>query len=103
MQIADEIDVKNLETYGDSRLIVNQVRGEYEVKHEDLVTYYNTTIHPAEMFGNFYIDYVPRKKNAHADALASLAASLALPAGASEKVLVYSYDLYCLKFAFEEN
>ena len=31
MQIADEIGVKSLEAYGDSKLIVNQVRGEYEV------------------------------------------------------------------------
>ena len=31
MQIADEICVKNLEAYGDSKLIVNQVRGEYKV------------------------------------------------------------------------
>jgi len=30
----------------------------------------------------------------HADALASLAASLALPAGAIEKVFFYSHDLY---------
>ena len=37
MQIADEIGVKNLEAYDDSKLIVNQVRGEYEVRHEDLV------------------------------------------------------------------
>ena len=28
MQIADEIGVKSLEAYGDSKLIVNQVRGE---------------------------------------------------------------------------
>ena len=37
MQIADEIGVKNLEAFGDSKLIVSQVRGEYEVRHEDLV------------------------------------------------------------------
>jgi len=35
----------------------------------------------AEKFENFYIDHVPRQQNAHADALASLAALLALPAG----------------------
>ena len=35
MQLADEIGVKNLEAYGDSKLIVSQVRGEYEVRHED--------------------------------------------------------------------
>jgi len=55
----------------------------------------------AEKFENFYIDHVSRQQNAHADALASLAASLALSAGATEKVLVYSRDLYCCKFALK--
>ena len=81
MQLAEEIGVKNLKTYGDSKLIVNQVHGEYEVWHEDLVPYHNATIVMAEKFENFYIDHVPRQQNAHADALASLAALLALPAG----------------------
>jgi len=31
MQLAEEIGVKNLEANGDSKLIVNQVHGEYEV------------------------------------------------------------------------
>jgi len=57
----------------------------------------------AERFKNFYIDHVPRQQNAYADALASLVASLVLPAGAMEKVLVYSHDLYCLRFTFEDN
>ena len=99
MQIANDISVKNLEAYGDSKLIVNQVRGEYEVRHEDLVLYYNATIYMAERFKNFFIHHVPRQQNAHADALVSLAASLALPAGVVEKILVYSHDLYCPRFA----
>ena len=102
MQLADEIGVKNIEAYGDSKLIVNQVRGEYEVRHEDLVPYYNATVHMAERFINFYIDHVPHWQNAHADALASLAASLAIPAGVVEKILVYSHDLYCPRIAFED-
>jgi len=53
--IVDEIGVKNLKAYGDSKLIVNQVRGEYEVRHEDLVPYFNATISMAKKFGNFYI------------------------------------------------
>jgi len=57
----------------------------------------------AERFENFYIDYMPRQQNAHADALASLAASLALPAGVVEKILVYSHDLYCPRIAFEDQ
>jgi len=103
MQIVDAIGAKNLEAYGYSKLIVNQVREEYEVRHEDLVPYLNATIHMAERFRNFYIDHVPRQQNAHADSLLSLAASLALPAGAAEKVLVYNHDLYCPRFAFEDN
>jgi len=43
---------------------------------------------------------MPRQKNAHADALAYLTASLALPA---EIVLINSYDLYCCKFVLEDN
>jgi len=103
MQIADEIGVKNLEAYGDSKLIINQVRGEYEVRHENLVPYNNATIHMTERFRNFCIDYVPHQQNAHADALASLAASLALPVGATEKVFVYNHDLYCPKLALEND
>ena len=57
----------------------------------------------AERFKNFFIDHVPRQQNAHADALTSLAASLALPARAAEKILVYSHDLYCPRFVFEDN
>ena len=57
----------------------------------------------AEKFSNFYIDHVPRRQNAHADALASLAASLALPAGAMEKVFVYSHNMYCPRTALENH
>jgi len=57
----------------------------------------------AERFRNFYIDHIPHQQNVNTDALASLAASLALPARTAEKVLVYSHDLYCPRFAFEDN
>jgi len=38
MQIADEIGIKNLKAYSDSKLIVKQVREEYEVRYEDLLS-----------------------------------------------------------------
>ena len=57
----------------------------------------------AERFGNFYIDHVPRQQNADAYALASIAASLALPTGVIEKVLVYSHDLYCPRIASKDH
>jgi len=101
MQLTEEIGVKNLKVYGDSKLIANQVHGEYEVRHEDLVPYHNATIIIAEKFENFYIDHVPRQQNAHA--LAFIVTLLALLAGTTEKVLVYSHDLYCCKFSLEDS
>jgi len=39
----------------------------------------------------------------HVAALASLTASFTLPTRVAEKVLVYSYDLYCPRFTLENN
>jgi len=78
MKLTEEIGVKHLKAYGDSKLIVYQVREEYEVRHKDLVPYHNTTINMAKGFKNFYIDHVPHQQNAHADTYASPVASLAL-------------------------
>ena len=61
IQITDKIRIKNLEAYGNSKLIINQVRGEYEVTHEDLVPYHNAIIYMAERFRNLYNDHVPRQ------------------------------------------
>jgi len=57
----------------------------------------------AEKFENFYIDHISRQQNAHANALTSLTASLALPAGVTEIVLVCSHDLYCCIFVLEDR
>jgi len=58
LQLAHEIGVHYLEAYGDSKLIINQVKGEYEVRHRDLVPYYHTVIKMANSFDGFYIDHV---------------------------------------------
>ena len=44
LQLAHGMGVRYLEAYGDSKLIINQVKGEYEVRHEDLVPF---TIQPS--------------------------------------------------------
>ena len=60
LQLAHEMGVSYLEAYGDSRLIVNQVKGKYEVRHEDLVPYYHAVIKMANLFDGFYIGHVSR-------------------------------------------
>ena len=72
--------VQYLEAYGDSKLIINQLKGENEVHHEDLVSYHHAAIQLANTFEGFYISHVSRLQNTKADALAALAATLVLPA-----------------------
>ncbi|XP_020271012.1 uncharacterized protein LOC109846200 [Asparagus officinalis] len=79
LDIAKHLGVKYLEAYGDSQLIVNQMKGEYEVRNEDLIPYRTAAIALADSFEGFYIDHIPRIKNTYADTLASLEATLALP------------------------
>lgn len=99
MKISCEIGIQNLEGYNNSLHIVNQVCGEYEVHHKDLVFYHTTAIQMAEEFKSFYIEQIPHRRNAYTYALDSLATSLTLQAGTSEAVLVFTQDLYCPKSA----
>ena len=77
LQLAHKMGVHYLEVYGDSKLIVNQVKEEYEVRHKDLVPYYHTIIKMANLFYGFYISHVSRSQNTRANTLAALAAILA--------------------------
>jgi len=60
LQLTHEMGVCYLEAYGDSKLIVNQVKGEYEVQHENLVSYHHAVIKMANSFDGFYISHVSR-------------------------------------------
>jgi len=57
----------------------------------------------AEKLRSFYINYVSHQQNAHANALASLADSLALLVRVTEKALVHNCVMYCPKFALEDS
>jgi len=62
LHLAQQMGVWYLKAYGDSKLIINQVKGEYEVHHEDLISYHHATIQFANTFEGFYISHVSRSK-----------------------------------------
>jgi len=97
LQLAHEMGVCYLEAYGDSKLIINQVKGEYEVRHEDLVSYYHAVIEMANLFDGFYIGHVSRSQNTRVDALAALATTLALPDDTKYHLTVATRHLVCSK------
>jgi len=97
LQLAHEMGVRYLEAYGDSKLVVNQIKGEYEVRHGDLVPYHCAVTEMANLFDGFYIRHVSRSQNTKADALAALATTLALLVDTEYHLTVATRHLVCPK------
>ena len=68
---------KSIKLFSDSRLVVGQVKGEFEVKDERMQGYLNQVKCMQLKFDSFDLLHVPRSGNAHADSLAMLATSSA--------------------------
>ena len=67
---------KLVELFFDSRLVVGQVKGEFEAKDERMQGYLNQVKCLQSKFDSFDLLHVPRNSNAHADSLATLSTSL---------------------------
>ena len=68
---------KFIKLFSNSRLVVNQVRGEFETKDERMQGYLRQVKCMQSKFDSFDLQHVPRSGNAHADSLAMLATSSA--------------------------
>ena len=55
LNFAKELGVEYLEAFGDSQLVVNQIRGEYEARNRDLIPYHQVAIEMASSFEGFFI------------------------------------------------
>ncbi|CAM8928328.1 unnamed protein product [Rhodiola kirilowii] len=86
LQMARQISIDKMDIYGDSQLVINQVLGDYEVRKDDLIPYHRHATQLLSEFDSISIGHVPRSANKLADALANLAANLAL--GAEETMSI---------------
>lgn len=78
IKIAGDLGIRYIKAYGDSLLIINQVHGEFEVRHIELDTL-SCRRHPDDLgFKSFHLEHISRRQNAYADALASFGTSLAI-------------------------
>ncbi|KAI3463687.1 hypothetical protein Pfo_020350 [Paulownia fortunei] len=77
------VDIKqlHLKVYGDSKLVVNQLFGLYEVKKPELLSYFNYARRLIGWLGDVLIEHIPMTDNKQVDALANLASTLAMPEG----------------------
>ena len=68
---------KSVKVFSDSRLIIGQVKGEFEAKDERMQGYLSQVKCLQSEFESFDLLHIPRSGNAHADSLAMLATSTA--------------------------
>ncbi|KAK5786847.1 hypothetical protein PVK06_041493 [Gossypium arboreum] len=75
LRAAIERNVKALEVYGDSALVIYQVRGDWEVRDSKLVKYRDLVAELIKEFEEITFNYLPLEENQSrlADALATLA------------------------------
>ncbi|KAK5793539.1 hypothetical protein PVK06_034689 [Gossypium arboreum] len=73
LRVAIERNVKILEVYGDSALVIYQIRGDWEVRDSKLVKYSDLVVGLIKEFKEINFNYFQREENQLADALATLA------------------------------
>ena len=77
MAMVQQMGGKSIKLFSDSRLVVSQVRGEFEVKDERMQGYLSQVKCLQLKFDSLDLLHVPRSGNAHADSLVMLATSSA--------------------------
>ena len=77
MAMVQRMGGKSIKLFLDSRLVVGQVKREFEAKNERMQGYLNQVKCMQLKFDSFDLLHVPRSGNAHADSLAMLATSSA--------------------------
>ena len=77
MTMVQRMGGKAVEMFSDSRLVIGQVKGEFEARDERMQWYLSQVRHLQSGFESFDLLHIPRSGNAHANSLATLATSLA--------------------------
>ncbi|KAJ8621804.1 hypothetical protein MRB53_030333 [Persea americana] len=88
LELALESGITMLEAFGDSKLIVNQMNQKYEIRKPDLLPYYNKAQSLRQKFDIRHITHIRRGENIRVDALARLAASIAIQEGENMQITV---------------
>ena len=77
MAMVQRMGGRSIKPFSDSRLVVGQIRREFEAKDERMQGYLGQVKCMQSKFDSFDLLHVPRSGNAHADSLVMLATSSA--------------------------
>ncbi|KAK5792886.1 hypothetical protein PVK06_034014 [Gossypium arboreum] len=76
IRAAKERKIRTLEVYGDSALVIYQLRGEWETRDPKLINYRKVVLELLEGFDNITFNYLSRDENQMPDTLATLASMI---------------------------
>ena len=68
---AASLHLNNLQVYGDSLLVIKQMKGEYAVKSPNIIDLYNASKKLSKEFSEISYHHIPREQNKKADFLAN--------------------------------
>ncbi|XP_048138590.1 uncharacterized protein LOC125315995 [Rhodamnia argentea] len=81
LQAAVEMEIRRLQVYGDSALIILQTEGKWKTRDPKLIPYHEFLEDIIEEFDEIAFEYLPRAQNRFADALATLSSMFQVTAG----------------------
>ncbi|XP_074323847.1 uncharacterized protein LOC141660757 [Apium graveolens] len=75
LRLAGTLRVKNLKVCGDSKLVISQVKEEFEARDETMAKYVCLVRSVMTQFDECHVEHIPRDENAKVDALSKFASS----------------------------
>ncbi|KAG8481981.1 hypothetical protein CXB51_026895 [Gossypium anomalum] len=99
-------EIKVIEVYGDSTLVIYQLKGEWETKDPKLINYRRLVLELINEFDDITFYYLPRDENQMADALAILASTIKVNKQEDVKPIqmsIYEALAYCYNIIEEED
>ena len=75
LRLGKALGAKNLLVQSDSKLVIEQIKGEYEAKEERMQKYLRLTKHLTQEFDKVEFVQIPRSQNVAADEISKLASS----------------------------
>ncbi|XP_050918952.1 uncharacterized protein LOC127136440 [Lathyrus oleraceus] len=73
IEVTIDLKIKILEVYGDSALVISQVKGYWDTKDHKIIPYKEHVLKLVPYFDEITFHHIPREENQIADALATLA------------------------------
>ena len=81
LRSAIDLRIKHLNVFGDSALVISQVKGDWDTKNPNLTPYKELVLSLISYFEEITFEYFPREENQLSDALATMSSMFKVKLG----------------------